>query len=923
MGEFRLLVLWMGWLTLVAGFVVGRPGVITTGEKQDSCVSGCEGWRDQLHTVELPKAVYTIPANGATFATVRRPSSATLLQDLPAATPSRNIPTSEGLYTGQTSHCRDTSSSETSGNRPTSTKTEVVNLTRTHTTTFTKHPSSHTSVPKVALESTGDSSRPVVSSDCVSANPTKTTIETSESSSAKSDLAVPTSTMAAHDIFANPIDTKSPPSNMKRRDDHPVPRKGIASQGPLQTNKFFANFQLGKQRAPTYTFPYSIAWAGGEGDSHSWGLSVHHVNASERVFGAPGQTGASKFYFNPVGIQSLVLSAADLGNDTVLTTDSITPFSARVLLSKDAKTQPAVTFPIMQGMPYVTGLYNGAIPKIESGIRFRTVTKVNSFPKPNVSKFNFTLEDGSVWRMYAHRTKGDELELDILNNQITQSKKPFFGSIQLSKDPLSSGAEKLLDDGAGVYPVSMKLSGSAEEDKANYTFEFERRGHDQGELYMYALPHHVESFDEETTGRVLKAKLQTTVKGQGTLVKGTKWTMVEKLPKDMGLAPWHPEKGSMTKISDHAKGLIGGSARHELSKPMQRETDLDSMYFAGKALAKFATLLYVANDLIGDKGLVQDKLGELKSCFGQFAANQQKFPLVYESKSSMIPQKDWMMLTRIGAWGGVASSATYETGNNLSDFGNTYYNDHHFHYGYHILAAATIAHLDPAWLKDNKDYVNTLVRDIANPSAKDKHFPMWRSFDWYHGHSWAHGLFESYDGKNQESSSEDTMHAYALKMWGQVSGDKDLEARSNLQLAILARSLGQYYLYQDDNKVQPKEILGNRVAGILFENKIDHATFFSGDIQAIQGIHMIPILAPTPFIRTSKFVQEEWKSFFDSGRVDKLGDAWMGIIYANYATVDAKKSWDFFSSDKFDMQWIDGGASRTWFMAYAAAMGEL
>lgn len=100
-----------------------------------------------------------------------------------------------------------------------------------------------------------------------------------------------------------------------------------------------------------------------------------------------------------------------------------------------------------------------------------------------------------------------------------------------------------------------------------------------------------------------------------------------------------------------------------------------------------------------------------------------------------------------GAWGGVVSSATYVTGNDGADFGNTYYNDHHFHYGYHILAAAAIAHLDPTWMQANKAYVNALVRDFANPSTKDTYFPLWRSMDWYHGHSWAHGLYASYDGK--------------------------------------------------------------------------------------------------------------------------------------------------------------------------------
>lgn len=117
------------------------------------------------------------------------------------------------------------------------------------------------------------------------------------------------------------------------------------------------------------------------------------------------------------------------------------------------------------------------------------------------------------------------------------------------------------------------------------------------------------------------------------------------------------------------------------------------------------------------------------------------------------------------------------TGQAGSDFGNTYYNDHHFHYGYHVLAAAYIGAMDSKWLAANKAYVNSLVRDYANPSSSDKYFPVWRSFDWYHGHSWAHGLTAMYDGKDQESSSEDMMSVYALKMWGTVIKDTNMVAR--------------------------------------------------------------------------------------------------------------------------------------------------
>lgn len=243
--------------------------------------------------------------------------------------------------------------------------------------------------------------------------------------------------------------------------------------------------------------------------------------------------------------------------------------------------------------------------------------------------------------------------------------------------------------------------------------------------------------------------------------------------------------------------------------------------------------------------------------------------------------------------------------------------------------------MDSKWLTANTGWVNSLVRDFANPSTKDTYFPQWRHFDWYHGHSWAHGLFPAWDGKvsfspeavheladtpkNQESSSEDIMAAYAVKMWGTVIKDANMVARANLQLAVMTRSMQQYYLYTADNTVQPKNFIGNKVAGILFENKIDHTTFFDSAIEAIQGIHMIPLLPPSNLARSAKFVQEEWDAFFSNGRVDQIDNGWKGIIYGNYATVNPKAAWDFFASDSFnETKWLDGGASRTWYLAYAA-----
>ncbi|KAF6826769.1 glycoside hydrolase family 81 protein [Colletotrichum musicola] len=716
---------------------------------------------------------------------------------------------------------------------------------------------------------------------------------------------LPSPPMASADIFAEPIGTAPPPASIPVRDDHPVPRKGITSSTPLQTNKFYSNFFLGDQTAPTYTYPYGIAWGAGRGAAASYGMTISHIEANQRVFGPNKPSGAAAYFINPVGIQSMVISAEELGGQTTIGVDSVTAFSARIHLLPGPGTVPAVSFPLVQGMPFVTAQYTGATPVIRTGVFFRTVTRVTQDPKPGVAKYTFQLEDGRIWRLYAYATTGDQLDLQVVNNGYARSSRPFFGTIQICKDP--GNGEAVLDQAAGVYPTTVELSGSVNGDTGSYTFKFAKEGHPDGKLLMYALPHHVASFDSTTRAAIQDVQLQTPTKGVGVAVLADQWTMVESnLPLDMNFAPWSPDRGSITAISDQARAVIRGFAVQEISQNMGAQSDLDSMYFSGKALAKFAIMLVAVNDIVGDTGLAQSGLNQLKGAFARFATNQQKFPLVYER-----------------AWGGIVSSATYITGNDGADFGNTQYNDHHFHYGYHILAAAAMAHLDPAWMEENRAYVDALVRDVANPSTQDPYFPTWRAFDWYHGHSWAHGLYASYDGKDQESSSEDMMHAYALKMWGEASGNTNLAMRGNLQLAIIARALQNYYLYKSDNAVQPPQFIGNKVAGILFENKIDHTTYFGANIEFIQGIHMIPLLAPSPFVRTPDFVREEWDVYFSNGRVDNIPGGWRGIIYGNLATIDGRAAFDFFNSPNFDPGWIDGGASLTWYLTYAAAMGGI
>lgn len=84
---------------------------------------------------------------------------------------------------------------------------------------------------------------------------------------------------------------------------------------------------------------------------------------------------------------------------------------------------------------------------------------------------------------------------------------------------------------------------------------------------------------------------------------------------------------------------------------------------------------------------------------------------------------------------------------------------------------------------------------------------------------------------------------------------------------------------------------------------------------------MLPLLPFSTYTRGKSFVQEEWNTFFSNGRVDQTEGGWRGILYANLAILDPKISYNWLNNPGFNPNYIDGGASRTWYLAFAAGLG--
>lgn len=388
--------------------------------------------------------------------------------------------------------------------------------------------------------------------------------------------------MASQDIFADPIATGAPPASIPKRHDHPVPRLGIAWTPPLATNKFYANKYLGNQTCPDFLHPYSVAWARGQGASASWGMAISHIEANQRVYGpTSADTGAASYFINPIGIQALAISAQELGSSTTLTTDHLQAFSVKVSLRPSANASAAIEFPLVQGAGFITAIFNGAQPLIQSGVFFRSIRRASTDPKPGVTKYKIGLEDGSTWLLYAYNTKGDRLNLQVTNNSVIRSTGPFYGTIQVTKDP--GNGETIYDQASGAYATGVALSGTASGTTGTYTFKFQKGGMTGSTLVMFALPHHQTSFDDLTKAAMTDVRLQTTTKGVAALVLADSWTMIESsLPTEMGFSPWSPTSGAKDTISQGTKNFIHKVASSEVSQDMDQQTNLDSMYFSGK-----------------------------------------------------------------------------------------------------------------------------------------------------------------------------------------------------------------------------------------------------------------------------------------------------------------------------------------------------
>ncbi|MBN0049062.1 glycoside hydrolase [Streptomyces actuosus] len=328
----------------------------------------------------------------------------------------------------------------------------------------------------------------------------------------------------------------------------------------------------------------------------------------------------------------------------------------------------------------------------------------------------------------------------------------------------------------------------------------------------------------------------------------------------------------------------------------------DDTYWTGKGLGRAARLAEIA-DQTGNTDVRDAALEAIRSRLTDWftaSANETKHLFYYDD-----------------AWGTlIGYPASYGSDQEL--------NDHHFHYGYYVAAAATLAKFDPEWASSGGygGMVDLLIRDADNYDRSDKRFPYLRDFDIYSGHDWAsgHGSFAA--GNNQESSSEGMNFDNALIQWGVATGDKAVRDAGIYMYTTQAAAIDDYWFDLHD-EIYPSGF-PHRQVGMVWGNGGAYSTWFSSAPEQIQGINLLPVTGGHLYLgRDPDYVKADYQDMLDrSGGTRPT--LWTDIWYEYLALGDGDAALaDFRADNSFTSEEGESKAHTFHWIRNLAALGTV
>ncbi|CAK9010947.1 unnamed protein product [Durusdinium trenchii] len=672
----------------------------------------------------------------------------------------------------------------------------------------------------------------------------------------------------------------SPPSA------HHLPPFGIEFEGPKATNKFWANWMVEEGRfMPIHPMPYVLQLGAGEAPN----LMVSRSAQPAVAYGDEKSNGVDKirFYFSPF-INEFGLGALESTAQPVVVKESL--FGVHLEMRSP---NGRILFPIYSGMAYVSGFYEGVTPRITST---RAILAVDFISNGIWRLFN---NGGKEFRLYALDPAGHFVDETFQFGLDGRMNKAFEGWIRLAEVQSTNDTE-VLDRHAQAVLMDWEL----EVDYGAVTYSFRTNGSDTPLLH-YAYAHHRKILLDPVLANLTSMLAPT--KGHMAGVLGDVWQMHVEMSHvaQLGFLPPAP-------LEESKRSALMENAVEELewflfAERWRGAIFRSSYYFSGKGFQKIGALCLLLEDFFGRNHSHTQSCTEILvkgfRCLyipGEAACGGAPVGSYYESE-----------------WGGIASKEGFaDAGCRTADFGNACYNDHHFHFGYFVVAGAMLLKLRPEFLADQafRNYVETLIRDTSNPSAADAFFPRFRSFDWFDLHSWSRGVVPSYDGKDQESTSEELNLLYGIQLWGAMTEQTKVQQLGATMLALCILTVKEFFLMTSENLHHPADFVKNHVTGIFFQNKVDYATWFGSRIEYIHGIQMLPLTPALILARSPRFCKEEWYDTLSKLPLPQ-NDPWTSIILTGtLAMIKPEEAYQLLSNPS---QYVDDGLTRVWAQYWA------
>lgn len=448
---------------------------------------------------------------------------------------------------------------------------------------------------------------------------------------------------------------------------------------------------------------------------------------------------------------------------------------------------------------------------------------------------------------------------------------------------------------AAAVVVGSRISWRVDEDAGEVRTRFELDlepfgagagdpGH--GDALMALYPHQWLHLDGAGS-RLVEGWSYPTVRGPMKLIEGRRFEVVMPLPGLLPVLPALPP-------GEDADGVARALAEAAAADPDPRR----DTYWLGKQLGRWATLAGIAGEA-GEAAAEEVLLGRIRTAMEGFLDASAPASGVFHYDA------DWGAL--------IGHPASFGSDAEL--------NDHHFHYGYMIRAAAELARRDREWASVDRygGMVELLIRDVASADREDPLFPFLRCFDPYAGHGWASGHARFADGNNQESSSE-AMHCWAgIAVWGAVTGNRELR---DLGLWLFASELQAVESYWFDVEGRFHHAgYPSPVVTMVWGGKGSNGTWFSGEPEMIHGINWLPFHPGSLYLgRHPEYVERNYADLLRR-RGGERWAAWADLVWMYRALsdpADARRQVE--AAGGWDRARIETGNSRAQLRHWVATL---